>query len=234
MQNGAGFVVPPRLITSGMYYVYLPTPEALVQHLVGTAQHVEELEQNEINMQKKLDDEREAHAREIKKLAACMTKNDLTEAMANLRVSHGNALQSLYNAVQTMEKNVSVVLEDPRLKEMDKKMSRLGREIKKAENSNRVIAELQRENEMLHDDVENANTMIKSFKATESELKKVKSKLAEVNRQNENETRRYEHVIASFEEQAARLHTTIMAQTVEIVHLKEVIAQLAEAQDKDI
>ena len=168
------YTVPPRMITKDMCYVYLPTPESLVQYMVETAKRMEELELENEQLQSKLDRERDQHASEISKLRNELVTNCALDDVKMLKACFNAAIGEFHAKVDVMQTDVNVVLEDPRIKEVDKKLSKLGREIKKAEASNRIVMELQRENEMLHEDFENANILIKGYKATENEFKKLK------------------------------------------------------------
>lgn len=220
------YMVPPRMITQDMCYVYLPTPESLVQHLVDTAKRLEELELENELLQSKLDREREEHAKEVAKLKNKVSVECALEEVVALRSAFKSHVDELQTRLDAVQKDVNATLGDPRIKEVDKKLSKLGREIKKAEGSNRIVMELQRENEILHEDVENANMLIKGFKSSDTEIKKLKAKLGDVQKQSEHENKRYEAAIASLQGDIRTMAATIMKQNAENCHLREVIFQL--------
>jgi hypothetical protein len=194
---------------------------------------MEELEHENDQLQTRLDKEREWHAKEIQKLKQKGQHDNTNGEVAALKVYHKVVVGDLTTRLESMFKDVVSIMEDPRVKEVDKKLSRLGREIKKAEGANRIVMELQKENEMLHEDLENSNIMIKGYKAMETEFKKLKGKIADVHKQSEAENKRFEVAVVSLQHENRQLAVTISEQSSEILRLKEVILHLGDIRDHD-
>ena len=197
------FVIPPQAVTPEMCCVYIPTPAEMVQHLLQTAQRMEELETENYLLQNTLDTERDEHAREISNLKA----SDMTEALATLKITTASTIDKLCAVVHKLEGEVTQTLSDPRLKELDRKLSKLGREIKKAEGINRTISDLETENAYLRTELDSVNAALKGHKLMEVDFKKSKTNQMEMLRRSDARIQQLEAVIV-----ALRMENMQMAQ----------------------
>ena len=222
------FVIPPRAVTPEMCCVYLPTPELMVQHLLQTAQRMEELERANDMLQTTLDRERDEHAKEIDYLRGSLVHSDVEKGLMEFKQSTANVIEELCISLNKLEMDVVKALDDPRLKELDRKLSKLGREIKKAEGANRVIMELETENEFLHNEIDGVNATLKSFKNLDADNKKVKASLLEMQRQAEIDAKKCEKAEMVLRMENMQMAQSMMSMLADNTKLRELFTALGD------
>lgn len=207
--------MPLPIVHAGPGSIFIPTPGAFVVYVNGMNSRVVELETENESLKQSLREEsfradnnqaviyelRE----ELKKSKPVTVVTILEEGVENLKVFNKTALTDLQKSLDGLETDVVNALNDPRLKELDRRLVRLGRELKKNEGSDRVIMELETENAFLHNEIDGLNSLLKGFKAADGEFKKFKVKMFDTNRKLEVQAISLEAIIQELEDDKKKL-----------------------------
>ena len=207
--------MPLPVVHAGPGSIFIPTPGAFVFYVNEMNSRVVELEAENESLKQSLReetlraDENQAVVYELRgELGKCKLMGYATKVEEEVETIKGfqqKALSDLHAALDGLEKDVGAALSDPRLKDLDRKLVRLGRELKKAEGSERVIMELETENAFLHNEIDSLNSVLKGFRAAEGEFKKIKTKMLDTNRKLEVQAANLEAIIQEQEDDKKKL-----------------------------
>lgn len=203
------------VVHAGPGSIFIPTPGAFVFYINEMNSRVVELEAENESLKQSLREEtfradaNQAVVYELRdelskcKPVGCAAK--VEDEVKAIKDFQQKAISNLHDALDCIENAVGIALSDPRLKELDRRLVRLGRELKKAEGSERVIMELETENAFLHNEIDSLNSMLKGFRAAEGEFKKIKAKMLDTNRKLEVQATNLETIIQEQEEDKKKL-----------------------------
>ena len=211
--SNPSYVIQYPVVNSYEGGVFFPAPDAFFQYMVAMHGRVASLESENAALQESLEHEREWNEKHKPSI--------LAKEVRDIKASHDGVVVTLRAKIEELELEVVKTLEDPRLKELDRKLTRLGRELKRTEGACRVILELETENEFLHNEIDGMNALVKSFKSSEADFKKMRTKVVDAQRQLETESNRFESVISILQEENQKLSTLLFVKSAEGAFLKK-------------
>jgi hypothetical protein len=169
--------------------VRIPTPEAFVAYVndINARMEVLVLEnktlRREVCFERALTKEKNATIIELQeqvnRMRCVSIASELVSYVEELKNSNFRAMAEMQKALQKLEDEVSKALADPRLRELDGKLLRLGRILKRNEGVDRVVMELEVENAYLHNELDAVNASLREFKAMNARVFGVNKHLEE-------------------------------------------------------
>jgi hypothetical protein len=209
------YMMPLPIVHAGPGSIFIPTPGAFVVYVNEMNCRVFELQSENDSLKQSLEEETlradanqtviEQLRGELKNTKPTFVVEKLENDVKILKLNHKSAVENMQNSLSGLERDIVSALSDPRLKELDRRLIRLGRELKKNEGVNRVIMELETENAFLHTEIDRLNSLLKGFRAAEGEFKKFKVKMFDTNRRLEVQTMSLESIIQELEDDKRKL-----------------------------
>ena len=203
------------IVHAGPGSIFIPTPGAFVVYVNDMNNQFVKLEEENESLKLSLEGETsradtnqtiiDELRDELKKSKPIIAVKTLEDDIQSLKLYHQTALVGVQHSLSVLEKDIVNALSDPRLKELDRRLTRLGRELKKNEGVDRVIMELETENAFLHNEIDGLNSLLKGFKAADGEFKKFKVKMFDTNRKLEVQAISLEAIIQELEDDKKKL-----------------------------
>lgn len=207
--------LPLPILHAGPGSIFIPTPASFVSYITEMNSRFVAYENENMFLKQALERETlradnnqaviDGLRDEVMNSKPKTVVSELEDNVKRLAMDHASAMGTMQRSLSGLEKDIADVLSDPRLKDLDRKLVRLGRELKKNEGANRVIMELQTENAFLHNEIDALNSLLKGCKAAEGEFKKFKIKMFETNRKLELQACSMEAIIRELEDDRRKL-----------------------------